>query len=44
MDVLKTIASRRSIRGFLKKDVKKDIIQKIIEAGRLAPSSKNCQP
>jgi nitroreductase len=44
MDVSKTIVARRSIREFTKQDIKKDIIQKIIEAGRLAPSSKNCQP
>lgn len=38
------IYSRRSIRKFLKKDISKEIIESIINAGRLAPSAKNRQP
>lgn len=38
------IENRRSIRKYKKQDVPKEIIEKIIEAGRLAPSSKNRQP
>lgn len=38
------IYNRRSIRKFLKKDVAKEIIESIIDAGRAAPSAKNRQP
>lgn len=38
------IYSRRSIRKFLKKDISKEIIEAMIDAGRLAPSAKNRQP
>ena len=35
---------RRSIRKYKEQDVPKDIIEKILQAGILAPSSKNRQP
>lgn len=38
------IYNRRSIRKFLKKDVSIDIIQQLIDSGRVAPSAKNRQP
>lgn len=38
------IYNRRSIRKFLKKDISKEIIESIIDAGRMAPSAKNRQP
>jgi nitroreductase len=44
MDTLQAIKTRRSIRAFTKRKVSKDKIQKIIDAGLYAPSSKNCQP
>jgi len=44
-DFLKeTIAGRRSVRHFLNKTVPADLITKVIEAGRLAPSPTNTQP
>ncbi len=44
MDTLECIRKRRDIRSYLKKDVADDVIRKIIEAGRLAPSAMNLQP
>lgn len=38
------IYTRRSIRKFQKKNVSKEIIEQIVDAGRLAPSAKNRQP
>ena len=44
METLQAIRTRRSIRGFLKKKVTGTQINKILDSGLLAPSSKNCQP
>jgi nitroreductase len=44
MDTLKCIRTRREVRDYLDKPVPQDALQKILEAGRLAPSSKNSQP
>jgi len=41
---IETINSRRSVRSFVKKDISKEDLQKIVEAGLRAPSSKNAQP
>ena len=38
------IRTRREIRDYANKDIANDVLQKILEAGRLAPSSKNSQP
>lgn len=42
--MLTAIKNRRSIRKYIKKDVPRQIIEDIIQAGILAPSSKNRQP
>lgn len=39
-----SIYSRRSIRKYKDKQVAKELIEKIIDAGRMAPSAKNRQP
>ena len=44
METRTAIENRRSIRKFLDKELDKNIIDKIIEAGILAPSGKNAQP
>ncbi|HZX14770.1 MAG TPA: nitroreductase family protein [Thermodesulfobacteriota bacterium] len=44
MDTFECIRKRRDIRSYLKKDVQDDVIRKITEAGRLAPSAMNLQP
>jgi len=40
----KVIYKRRSVRLFQKKQVPKEMVARIIEAGRFAPSAGNCQP
>ena len=42
--MIDAILNRRSIRKFKKTDVSPTIIEEIIQAGILAPSSKNRQP
>ena len=44
MKTIKAIEERRSIRKYKEKEIKKDIIEDILNAGRLAPSAKNRQP
>jgi nitroreductase len=44
MDALRCIRTRREIRDYLDKPIPQDCIDEILEAGRLAPSSKNSQP
>jgi len=44
MDALEAIRGRRSIRAFKSEDVKQEIIGKLIEAARWAPSAGNIQP
>jgi nitroreductase len=43
MDVLEAIKGRRSVRKFKPEPVKDEDLQKILDAGRLAPSAGNCQ-
>jgi len=42
--LLKTILNRRSVRRYQKRDVPKDVLDNILEAGRQAPSAANRQP
>ena len=44
MDTLTCIRTRREIRTFVEKSIPDESLLKILEAGRLAPSSKNLQP
>ncbi len=44
MDIIELIKTRRSIRHFLNKPVENEIIEKVLEAGRWAPSGLNNQP
>ncbi|MBD3360081.1 MAG: hypothetical protein GF365_05255 [Candidatus Buchananbacteria bacterium] len=44
METFECIKSRRSKRKFLAKEVPDDLIGKIIETGKCAPSSHDCQP
>jgi nitroreductase len=43
MDVFEAISGRRSIRKFKKRDVERELILKIVEAGIWAPSAGNIQ-
>lgn len=44
MDVFQAIEKRRSVRTYADKPVPEDLLTKVLEAGRLAPSAKNLQP
>jgi nitroreductase len=44
LDTFSCIRTRREIREYLDKPIPDESLQKILEAGRLAPSSKNSQP
>lgn len=44
MDMLELIKTRRSIRRYKKEAVPEDLVKKILEAGRWAPSAGNSQP
>ena len=44
MSVLKIIQKRRSMRKYKKDTIPEDVLQRVIEAARLAPSGKNYQP
>lgn len=44
MDFLELLSSRHSVRDFLPDPVPPDVLARILEAGRIAPSSQNRQP
>jgi nitroreductase len=44
LDTLTCIRTKREIRDYLDKQIPEEDLQWILEAGRLAPSSKNSQP
>ncbi len=44
MEVLEAIRTRRSIRRYKKELVSPELIEKLLDAGRWAPSSSNSQP
>ena len=44
LNVLDAIAERRSIRGFLDKEISKDLVSKILAYSSRAPSGSNTQP
>ncbi|HHT79112.1 MAG TPA: nitroreductase [Actinobacteria bacterium] len=43
-NLLEIISKRKSIRGYLDKEIEKEKLDYLIEAFRLAPSAKNLQP
>ncbi|WP_028974769.1 nitroreductase family protein [Spirochaeta cellobiosiphila] len=44
MEILKEISERFSIRRYLNRDIDRSVIDRILEAGCIAPSAKNRQP
>ena len=42
--LLETIKKRQSVRNYQDKEIPEEILQQILEAGRLAPSANNGQP
>lgn len=43
MDLFETIKGRRSIRSFLDRPVEEEKLERVLDAGRLAPSARNIQ-
>ncbi|MGA2642133.1 MAG: nitroreductase family protein [Spirochaetia bacterium] len=43
MDVFEAIAARKSVRAFLDRPIEEDVLERILEAARLAPSARNGQ-
>ena len=44
MEFLELAKSRYSVRKFDARPVEEEVLQKILEAGRVAPTAKNMQP
>jgi nitroreductase len=44
MNIIEGLKSRVSVRGYLKKEVEREKIERILEAARYAPSGANTQP
>jgi len=44
MDAIEAIKTRRSIREYKDKPIPKDILEKIVDAARFAPTARNVQP
>ena len=44
MEALEAIAARRSVRQFLDRPVGRGLLEKLVDAGRLAPTARNEQP
>jgi len=44
MSVIDAIYSRRSVRGYLDKEVPADVLNRIFEVAQMAPSNCNVQP
>ena len=44
MDLSEAIKSRRSIRSYLDKPLSKDTLEKIVDAGRFAPTARGVEP
>ena len=44
MDILKVIKKRRSVRGYLDKTIPEQVLGRVLEAARLAPTAANKQP
>ena len=44
METFQAIKNRRSYRSFLEKPVAEEVLKKLIDAGRFAPSANNLQP
>jgi nitroreductase len=44
MDTIEAIRSRRSIRQFEQREVPRELLEQLVDAGRLAPTANNVQP
>lgn len=43
MELFEAVLGRRSIRSFLDRDIDEELLAKVLDAGRLAPSARNMQ-
>ena len=44
MDALEILKTRRSIREYADKEIAKELLEKIADAARFAPTARNVQP
>lgn len=44
MDIYQAIETRRSVRSYQDREIPDDLLQRVLEAARLAPSANNLQP
>ncbi len=44
MDLVELLKKRRSVREFTDKPIPKEVLEKIVDAGRFAPTARNVQP
>lgn len=44
MDLVELLKKRRSVREFASKPISKEVLEKIVDAGRFAPTARNVQP
>ncbi|MGC8938930.1 MAG: nitroreductase family protein [Candidatus Bathyarchaeia archaeon] len=44
MDFYEVVAKRRSVRKFMEKPIPEEVLIRVLDAGRLAPSAGNTQP
>jgi nitroreductase len=44
MDALENLKSRRSVRGYLDKDIPRGILEEIVDVARFSPTARNIQP
>jgi nitroreductase len=44
VDVYEAVTSRRSVRGFIDKEVSREVLERVLEAAAWAPSGSNIQP
>ena len=43
-EAIRVIKERRSVREYLPKAISKEVLEDIVDCGRLAPSARNLQP
>jgi len=44
MDFFEVVRNRKSVREYSEKEVKKELLEKVVDAGRLAATARNVQP
>ncbi len=44
MDVYEAVTSRRAVRGFIDRDIPKEVLERVLSAAAWSPSGSNLQP